>query len=965
MVMEKLKSVIFVLIVCIAGSTYSQENGFIRGTVYSGETGETVPFVNILVVETGSGAKSDLDGKFSISLPPGVYSLRMTSAYFETTTYTEINVKSKEVALLENINLMEASNDLGTVIITKSAIKNTEGSMMKLKSKTPQLIDPLSSAEMKTIGASSAPEAMATIPGVSISGGKYVYIRGLGDRYNKTLLNGLDIPGLDPDRNTIQMDIFPTNILDNIIINKTFVAELPADFTGGVIDISLKGFPDERQRSVSVSGGYNPAFHFNKNYLVYDGGKTDWLGFDDGSRAIPATTNIPFFAQAIGNEETAERYKEVLGGFNPTMAAYQRMSLMDMGLSASFGNQFTRKDKPVIGYNVVFSYKNSTDFYQEAEFGRYGLAGNSDVTEMQTRERQVGSYGVNNVLLTGMAGLAMKTRTAKYTLNVLHLQNGESKAGIFDYLNSDQGAIFEGYQHNLEYSQRSLTNVFFTGKHTMDESDWEIEWRVAPTLSIIKDPDIRFTRYEEREDTLIIGTEAGFPERIWRELNEKNLSGKIGAIKKFEIFERDAKLKFGAAYTYKVRDFIIRNFALNIRDVNLNGDPNELFADENIWPMNGDITKGTTYEASFLPNNPNKYNSNINNAAGYVSAEFSPLERIRTIFGLRVENYIQRYTGQDQLGINVFNNEQVLNDLGLFPSANIVYAVNEKQNLRFAYGRTTARPSFKELSYAEIYDPVTGRTFIGGLFRDEDATSGQVYWDGQLTSTDIHNFDVRWEIFPDRGQTVSITGFYKKFINPIEIVQFSAQTGSFQPRNVGDGEVLGAEFEVRQSLKFISEKMENFKFTLNFTYTNSRILYSQTEKESREANARTGQFIGNYRDMAGQAPYLINTGLIYYGGSKSFWKGFSAGLFYNVQGQTLQYVGIVDRPDIYSVPFHTLNFNSNKRFGKEEQFNIGLKVQNILNDKKESVYRSFNAQDQYFSRLSPGTTFSARFSYKF
>lgn len=961
---QRLKSLFlfsFILTTCFG---FSQDNGFIRGTIIDEKSNETMPGVRVFIPETQQGMRADIDGKFSISVPPGTYSAEFTFTLFETIVVKDIVVEAGKASIIDDIYMREATNELGPVVVTRKRIQSTENAILNMKKTSVGQIDGISSANFRKIGDSDAAQAMTRVPGVSVAGGKYVYIRGLGDRYNKTLLNGMDVPGLDPDRNTIQMDIFPTNILDNIIVNKTFVAELPADFTGGVIDITLKSFPEERKRSFSVSGGFNPNFHFQNNYLTYDGGKYDFLGFDDGSRDIPATSNIPFFAESIGDEEVAKKYKSVLSSFNPTMAAYEKMSLMDAGASVSFGNQF-KKEKVTIGYNVIGSYKNSTEFYKDAEFGRYGLAGNLDSTKMQTRELQTGSYGANNVLLTGMAGIGLKTEKSKFTFNVLHLQNGESKAGIFDYYNSDQGAVFNGYQHNLEYSQRSLTNVLLTGKHSQYEKEWDVEWRLAPTLSLIKDPDIRFTRYEKRGDSLVIGTEAGFPERIWRELNEKNLSGKVGATKSFKLWERDAKLKFGVAHTYKIRDFVIRNFALNVRNVNLTGDPNELFAPENLWPINGDPSKGTTYEVSFLPVNPNQYQSNVNNTAAYVATELNPWKKVSTAFGLRVENYIQRYTGQDQLGTNVFNNDIVLNNLGLYPSFNMTYKIDDRQNLRFSYGKTVARPSFKELSYAEIYDPVTGRTFIGGLFKDEDVTSGKVYWDGQLESTDIHNFDVRWEFFNKPGSTVSITGFYKKFFNPIEIVQFAAQTGSFQPRNVGDGEVVGGEFELRQNLKRISEKLENFNVNLNVTYTSSRIQYSDTEKESRVANARTGQKIGDYRDMAGQAPYLVNLGLAYNGGTEGFLKGFEAGFYYNVQGQTLQFVGIVDRPDIYSIPFHSLNFNMNKKFGKEEQYAIGFKVKNLLNDKKEAVYKSFKAEDQYFSRLSPGTTFSAKFTMNF
>jgi hypothetical protein len=284
-------------------------------------------------------------------------------------------------------------------------------------------------------------------------------------------------------------------------------------------------------------------------------------------------------------------------------------------------------------------------------------------------------------------------------------------------------------------------------------------------------------------------------------------------------------------------------------------------------------------------------------------------------------------------------------------------------NLRASYTKTIARPSFKELSFAEIYDPVTSRTFVGGLWPDADNKTGKVFWDGDLVSTDIHNIDLRYEAFFERNQMLSISAFYKKFIKPIEIVQYATQAGSFQPRNVGDGEVFGAELEFRVSLGSIAEALRNLTLTSNITYTFSRVELSITEYESRVENARDGQTIDDFRDMAGQAPYIINAGLQYEGGEQGFWQGFEAGLFYNVQGTTLLFVGINDRPDIYSVPFHSLNFNANKTVGKTDRWRLGLKVENILLDNKETVFRNYEATDQYFEKLSPGIDFKISVSY--
>jgi outer membrane receptor protein involved in Fe transport len=396
----------------------------------------------------------------------------------------------------------------------------------------------------------------------------------------------------------------------------------------------------------------------------------------------------------------------------------------------------------------------------------------------------------------------------------------------------------------------------------------------------------------------------------------------------------------------------------------LTGDPDELFRPENLWPLNGVSTnRGTTYEASFIPVNPNRFNATSDNASGYISSEMSLLKNFRTILGVRVENYVQRYTGQDQLGNNVLKNRKVLDNLDIFPSVNLIYNLSEKQNIRFSYAKTIARPSFKEMSYAEISDPISNRTFIGGLFRDANDVMGIEYWDGNLVSTDINNFDLRWELFQPEGQMVSVSGFYKHFINPIEIVQYATtQKGSFQPRNVGNGKVLGIETEFRQNLEKLGNAFKNFSLTANISVTKSQIELSLTEYTSRVENARTGQTIDKTREMAGQSPYIINSGISYTGGETGFWEGFEAGFYYNVQGLTLQYVGIADRPDIYTLPFHSLNFNASMNLGKDKRTQIGFKIDNLLDDRKESVFRSFNPTDQFFTKLEPGITFQVKLS---
>jgi len=287
------------------------------------------------------------------------------------------------------------------------------------------------------------------------------------------------------------MDIFPTNVIDNIVVSKSFTAELPADFTGGVVDIETKDFPEEKTFRLNFSGGVNPSMHFNKNYLTYQGGKTDWLGYDDGTRASPTAgrTDVPQFGDVIGNPNGAkgQEFQSLLRGFNKTLGATKQTSFMDYGLSLSFGNQIARP-KVTWGYNAALTYKNDTEFYQDAQFNLYAKPIDANNNELEALQVQTGDYGVNSVLLGGLAGIAMKTKSSKFKLNFIHLQNGESKSGIFDYENSNLGANYEAKQYNLEYSQRALSSVLLSGNHFIKGNAWEVtgSWHLRALPSKIQ-----------------------------------------------------------------------------------------------------------------------------------------------------------------------------------------------------------------------------------------------------------------------------------------------------------------------------------------------------------------------------------------------------------------------------------------------------------------------------------------------
>ena len=962
---------LFILLLTFITLSVSAQQGTIRGTVIEDESGFEVMFANVLVLETSGGTTTDLDGKFSIDLEPGAYSLKISYVGFQDLTIEGIEVKAGEVTVLDNIRLLEEGLELEEVVVTASAIRTTEAALMTIKKKSPAMLDGISSSLMKLTGDATAVEAAKRVTGVSIEGGKYVYVRGLGDRYSKTTMNGVDVPGLDPDRNTIQMDIFPTNLINNIVVSKNFTADMPADFTGGLLNIETKDFPDDKIVSVSLSLGYNPAMNFNSDYLTYEGGDTDFLGFDDGTRELPDGADaavVPTPVSVIQGQFTEQEASDFISSFNPTLGAKKETSLIDFSASLSLGNQKKLggddADKGTLGYIFSLSYKNDYTFYDDVFYGEYQRLADPGTYELEYANTQPGQIGERNILVGILGGLAYKKATSKYRLTVMRLQNGESRAAQFSIDNNGSAVGQSGYianSDNLEYNQRSLTNILLNGTHVLGDKGWEIDWRLSPTLSTSDDPDIRKSAFSLSETDIYINAgEGGNPSRIWRSLSELNAVGKVDISKDYTFKGEDAKLKFGGSYTFKERDYEILSYDVQFFGGSQSfpsGNPDDILVPERIYPI-GNIY----YQTGNIEPNPNEYNSTVNNTAFYVSNEANLFPNLKTILGVRAENFVQRHTGRDVIYAqgnedgNNLDDEKVLDALDFFPSVNLIYSLQEDMNIRAAYSRTIARPSFKELSFAQIIDPVSGRIFNGSLFPYED-------WGGQLVETRIDNIDLRWELFQERGQIFSVSAFYKSFDKPIELVRIpEAQTSAeFQPRNVGDGQLYGVEVEIRKSLGFLSPSLNNFGINGNVTFVQSEIDMTDSEYEARKNFERKGETIERTREMAGQAPYVVNAGITY----KNLDAGLDAGLFYNVKGETLEVISSGLYPDVYFKPFHSLNFSINKRLGADQNTAIDFKVSNILNSELERVYSSYQAEDQIYSKFTPGISFGLGISHQF
>lgn len=972
---DLMKYFVSLFLIALSISLIAQK-GTIRGTVIADKTGETLIGVNILVKEKGTGTITDLDGNFSISLDPGVYSLQFSYITYQTITVEGIEVKPDDVTVLDNIRMAESSMELQQVVITAEQVRNNEIALMSIKKKSAAIMDGISASKMRLTGDATAVDAAKRVTGVSIEGGKYIYVRGLGDRYSKTTLNGIDIPGLDPDRNSLQLDIFPTNLIDNMVVSKNFTADLPADFTGGLMNVETKAFPDKKILNVSASVGFNPSMHFNSDYLTYDGGSTDFLGFDDGTRELPRrarSSNIPTPISGASDEEV----NSFVRSFDPQLGAQRQTSFMDYNLGFTVGDQIELKNRkdtayvpmngdPKLGYIFSLSYRSEYRYYDDVIFGEYQRFIEPNIYDLRFANLQTGEMGEQSTLIGALGGLAYKTDRNKYRLTFMRLQNGESRAGKFFIDNSGSAVGQSGYQatsDNLEYNERSLTNGLLNGTHILKDSSWEIDWKLSGTYSTSDDPDIRKTAFTlSPVDTSFIAGAGGNPSRIWRSLSEVSGVAKVDIVKSYKFKGEDAKLKFGASQLYKNRDYEILFYDIQFFGSQdwPNPDPNVVLDPENIFPNS---PNSIYYQSGNNTPNPNEYQSNVLNTGIYISNEMYILPRLKTILGLRAENYVQRHTGRDQPysagdfeNGNNLDNEKVLDSFDFFPSVNFIYALTEEQNLRFSYTRTIARPSFKELSFAQIIDPITNRIFNGSLFPYPT-------WDGNLTETYINNIDLRWELFQERGQLFSVSAFYKGFQDPIELVRIPAAqtTTEFQPRNVGDGTVYGVELEVRKSLDFLSPGLENWNINGNVTFVYSQIDMTNIEFNARKTYEKEGQTVDNTRQMAGQAPYVINAGIGYANPD----KGIQAGAFYNVKGPSLEIVGTGLYPDVFTEPFHSLNASFSKQLGEEGNTSLTFRVSNILNDRRESFFQSYEATEQPFTSLNPGVEFSFGVSHSF
>lgn len=905
----------------------------VKAVVVDDKNGETLIGATILVQGTTIGTTTDMDGVALLKLSPGVYTLRVSYVSYQTFVIKDVTINRNQTTTL-NIRLKPANLNLNEVVVTAKALRNNEAAVLTMQKKSPKLFDALTSDQFAKVGASDAASALKRVTGVTVANGKYVYVRGLGDRYSKTTLNGSEVPSLDPNKNAVQLDMFPSNLIDNIKVYKTFSPDLQGDFAGGLVDIATNDFPDKFQFRISAGLGYNDQTTFNSNFLHAKGSPTDFLGFDNGFRSLPAEIaqyNSGNFPDPYLNKTKITEVSRAFTNsqFNPGKQAPS----VNRDMSFSIGNQIDLFKRP-LGFVFGLSYNRNFKFYENGVENVYeGISQGQQTIDNDILTASKEAKSTDNVLIGALFNSSYKiNKNNKIGLSVMANQNGTSEARyLVGYLldaNPDSSTHIQN--RVINYEERKFINGQLRGEHLISSlHNLNIKWMNSYTSSLINQPDLRMIRntfiINSQGDSLYYLGNQDRPSRFFRHLSEVNENAKVD----FTLpLQKDTKLKFGGLFTYKNRVFDESIYQYYIQNSNFDGNVQGFFEDQNLGYVDG-VLKNFLMLINIDPNNFTAFERLY---GSYAMIETSLSKKLKLITGVRFEKtHLHLKAKNDSVG-NILTND-------FLPALALIYHINEKTNLRFSATRTLARPSFREFSPLATYD------FFGGYIQNGNP---------KLKRTLINNIDLRWEKYPAPGEYIAFSIFYKDFINPIENAQLPRAGGSasqFQYKNVPRSNLLGAEIELRKNLGDWIPALKNFKLSTNFSYVYAYVKVTPEELEAIKAwnnNSITT------RPMYNQAPYSLNAMLTY---TDDKWE---SALSFNVSGKRLV-VYQIDLPSIYLQPMPDLNFTLKRNISK--RFNIRFKATNILNAAhKEQINLANKAY--YTTKYQNGRTYSFSLTYK-
>ena len=893
----------------LAGTAQAQSNpSMVTGSVLDSQTGR--PLAAVAVAVNGnqdSHNVTDSDGRFTIKLSPGVYTLRFSADRYAPVELTGVEVKPGEVA--EASTVMSNTSVVTTVDVVErvGAVEATAEAMLNERRLAPVVSDSIGREELSASTSSDAAGALQKVTGVSVVGNGFVYVRGLGERYSATQLNGAVIPTTEPEKRVVPLDLFPAGLIENIKIAKTYSPDMPAEFSGGLVQLHTVEFPLQKMLTFSFKNAFNTATTFNR-FLTYPSVGNDFWGFGSGSRNLPSM--IPSDKRIVQGTFTPAQLQTIGQAFadnwEPTATGSQRPAL---DWSAVGGGTFGR-----VGIVGAFSFSNKPQLQSETErYIRMGAGEPIVFTEYPDYREYTESPRLGAIF-----NMAIRLNP-NHKLNFLNTYTHEAEKTVREFAGYDGGV--DGYleSQRLRFIERSLLSTGVEGDHSLPT--WRnslLHWQFTYSASSRDEPDLReVIRNQLPDGTYRFSASGSSGVRFFSNLNDRIYEPLTDFSIPFYKGGFSGMFKTGVRVTVRRRDFEARRFLFapqQFTTLDLTLPSNQLFAASNIRPNGFQITEFTRATDT--------YSAEMNIYAGYAMVDLSLGPKWRIEGGVRIEDADQRVITYDNRVPNAQPVIAGLSNRDAAPAVNVIRSLTSRQNLRLSYSRTVSRPDFRELS------PFDFNNTLGGFV---------VAGNPELKRALVNNYDSRWEWFTGGNQVLAASFFAKTFENPIEqtIVPSNDLRQTFV--NAKGARNIGFEVEVRKSLASISNRLRPFAVSGNFTFVDSNI-----EIKPEDATIVTSQ----NRPLLGQSRYIAN-GMVHW--LKPSWKA-DARFYANYVSRRISDVGTFKVPDIYQEPNVFLDFVMQKAFGEKSKWAVRFEAENLADNKYRWTQGKFTQREYQLGR---------------
>jgi TonB-dependent receptor len=938
------------------------QSGKISGKVISTRSGQPLDGTTIFLVENSKTAVADLNGNFSFGkLNAGTYSITCSYVGYDPKTISDIVVTENENTII-NVSLDE--KQLGGVVVTGTRIKASQESVASLlvaQKNSASVSDFISAESIRKTPDKSTSDVIKRVSGASIQDDRFAVIRGLNDRYNAAFINGAPLPSTESDRKAFAFDIFPSSILDNLVIYKTATPDKSGEFAGGIIDITTKSILPKSFTSISFGGSYNSLLTGNDRYYSENKGKKDWIGMDDGTRGLPdglpsaKEIKASTFAQRATLAKSFDKYRWGIS---------QGTTSPNFNFQLTKGFNIARKEKEFLG--ALFSVNYNKNFtFTEGERASYDndLTAPIDAQLNQKAKYHDSLYNNETVLaLLGNISVKLNNRNNLSWRNNFSINTDDKlikRIGAPDYTADSTSFVKElvrWYTSNQIYSSQ------ITGEHQVSVYKTKINWlagyskvvREIPNLSrtsyvgFYPDTFNIFSNFSSGPPLQTVGTGTMFSSSSLEDI--KNIKADI--TQPFKFFKSTQNfVKIGVGYQIRKRNFTSRvlGFAPYTNgaqpfDYSLFQLPeNQIFLPENLGVMaNG--------KAGFLVNDGTGANSDYDASSSlthaYAMADQRFFEKFRLIYGLRVEKFNQKLNAIKDLRDTVNINSVVTDYL---PSLNFVYALTTKMNIRLSYSHTLNRPEFRELAPFVFYD-----------YSNNVVIQGQ----DNVKRAKITNYDFRFEFFPGRAQLFSASAFYKDFSDPIEIIWIPKTSGQLIYANSTSAKAYGVEAEVRTLISSLVGVRSENSLLSKFTIAANAAYIKSSVKTDSLFSFGPDDLITD-RALQGQSPFIFN-GSLAFNHEK---LGFSSTLSVNRVGDRIYIAGSKRDANIYEKARTIIDFQIAK-FLVKGQLELKFTVKDILAQKVNFYYdfdqsKTFTSKDRSFASGIAPRIFSFTASYKF